>query len=63
MHVKGISIKIRVLNNVAWIYLEYGKNPKEINTQLTGVDPSKHALALVKDKFPAKNEPPFWKAF
>lgn len=25
---------------------------------LTGLDPSKDTLALEKDKFPAKNEPP-----
>ena len=30
---------------------------------LTGADPSKDALALENDKFPAKNEPPFWKTF
>jgi hypothetical protein len=30
---------------------------------LTGADPSKEALALENDKFPAKNEPPFWKTF
>ena len=27
-------------------------------TELTGVDPSRETLALEKDKFPAKNEPP-----
>ena len=30
---------------------------------LTGVDPSNETLALEKDKFPAKNEPPLWKTF
>jgi hypothetical protein len=30
---------------------------------LTGADPSKEALALENDKFPAKNEPPFSKTF
>jgi len=30
---------------------------------LTGADPYKDALALENDKFPAKNEPPFWKTF
>lgn len=31
--------------------------------KLTGVDPSRETLALEKDKFPAKNEPPLWKTF
>ena len=30
---------------------------------LKGADPSKDALALENGKFPAKNEPPFWKTF
>jgi hypothetical protein len=29
------------------------------DVRLTGADPSKEALALENDKFPAKNEPPF----
>jgi hypothetical protein len=29
------------------------------DVMLTGADPSKEALALENDKFPAKNEPPF----
>lgn len=31
--------------------------------KLTGVDPSRETLALEKDKFPAKNEPPLWNTF
>jgi hypothetical protein len=52
-------------NHGTW-YSVFKKNiigPKKITLMLTGADPSKDALALENDKFPAKNEPPFWKTF
>jgi hypothetical protein len=37
---------------------QYKLLKKQKEALLTGVDPSKETLALEKDKFPAKNEPP-----